>query len=131
MEHDRDAEALYDSGIDFDLFGHHAEAAGVFRVAAEDGDVRAAISYAVMLVEGRGVRQDVRRGMRILWDATFKARHPDGMYNYAACLLHSTCDEQQHAAAHGIMECAAAFGHPEARDFVRRVNAFDPDYETP
>lgn len=110
--------------------GQVLEAARLIKLAAEMGNAEAMARYAIMLVEGSGVVQDLPRAAHYYGEAA-RQSHPIGTYGLACCYLNGTGVPKDPAAGVHLMKTAAALGHPPAIAYMKKPWAKATDAKLP
>jgi hypothetical protein len=99
-----------------------AEAARLYRLAADKGDAAAQINLGVMYVEGEGVAKDLAQAARLVRLAADQG-NALGQYNLGAMYLEGTGVAKDEAEAARLFGLAADQGNAQAQDALAQ-NSF-------
>jgi TPR repeat protein len=103
--------------------GHPDEAAYWYRLAAADGEAKAFTNLGTLVVRGRGVDKPEPGAARLLWLAAAARGEPIAMFDLGAMYERGVGVDPDKAAARKWYERAAAKGHPQARDALKRLGS--------
>lgn len=101
--------------------GDPSEAAYWYRLAATDGEAKAFTNLGTLLVRGQGVEKPDPAAAQLLWLAAAARGEPVAMFDLGAMYEHGIGVDADTAAAKKWYERAAAKGHPEAREALKRL----------
>jgi len=101
--------------------GDPGEAVYWYRLAASDGEPKAFTNLGTLLVRGKGVDKPDPTASRLLWLAAAARGEPVAMFDLGSMYEHGIGVDADAGAAKTWYERAAAKGHPQAREMLRRL----------
>jgi peptidoglycan hydrolase-like protein with peptidoglycan-binding domain len=101
--------------------GNVHEAAYWYRLAADDGEAKAYTNLGTLMVRGQATGKLDRAAARLLWLAAAARAEPVAMFNLGAMYENGIGVAADKAVARAWYERAAAKGHPQARDALKRL----------
>lgn len=101
--------------------GNAREAAYWYRLAATDGEPKAYTNLGTLMVRGKGIGKPDGDAARLLWLAAAARGEPVAMFDLGAMYEHGIGVAADRAIARKWYERAAAKGHPQARDALKRL----------
>jgi peptidoglycan hydrolase-like protein with peptidoglycan-binding domain len=103
--------------------GKASEAAYWYRLAAADGEAKGFTNLGTLLVRGQGGEKADPAAARLLWLVAAAHGEPVAMFNLGAMYERGIGVDADKEAARKWYERAAAHGHPQARDALKRLGS--------
>jgi TPR repeat protein len=105
-----------------DSAGDYGEAAYWYRLAANDGEAKAFTNLGTLVVRGQGVDKPDPSAAQLLWLSAAARGEPVAMFDLGTMYEHGIGVAADLAAAKKWYAWAAAKGHTQARDALKRLD---------
>ncbi|HEV2187469.1 MAG TPA: peptidoglycan-binding protein [Stellaceae bacterium] len=104
-----------------EIAGAYGEAAYWYRLAANDGEAKAFTNLGTLMVRGRGVDKPDPSAAQLLWLSAAARGETVALFDLGAMYEQGVGVPADLAAARKWYAAAAAKGHPQARDALKRL----------